>query len=281
MKVSTSTLKNIAIQQVLARCKVELEKANKMFNLNLDPEICTKLKGKSAGKATHWKFQGKMRLSINVEMMMISEQNWWTILDNTISHEIAHLVDYATRGFSKHDAKWSNTHKQLGGTGAQYHNMTVKPVRKEYIYATTAGDVKITSVRHNKIQKKGASYGYRGAKLNRDVSFRQADVIEFMDSVPQREGEAIVPVQKPVETTKKPVEKKAKKVVAPKAKSPENALTAPSGLDIDKKYRPTAASQSIWLSGATDKETFATKSGASEKTAYKQYRRCVRWFIGA
>lgn len=180
---------------IRARIAVELKKANEMFGLNLDPEIKTNLRGKKAGQACYWKWSGKMSLAINAEMMCLNEYNWWRVLDNTISHEIAHLVEYAQRGVSGHDYRFVAIHQALGGTGEQYHNMQTKGGRKEYVYHTSKGDVTITSIRHSKIQK-GYTYLFRGQPLNAQTPYSEKQY-SFMTSVPVRDTDP-APIVAPI-----------------------------------------------------------------------------------
>lgn len=37
--------------------------------------------------------------------------------EDTITHELAHAIDFDFRGYTKHDEIWKNIHKLLGGTG--------------------------------------------------------------------------------------------------------------------------------------------------------------------
>lgn len=79
------------------------------------PSIDFFTKGRCAGLAMGgytWKVRFNTHiLSQNLDMMR-----------NTVSHEIAHMVDYALRGRSGHDAQWKALHRSLGGSGATTYN---------------------------------------------------------------------------------------------------------------------------------------------------------------
>ena len=38
-------------------------------------------------------------------------------MEDTLTHEIAHAIDFEVRNKSNHDAHWANIHKTLGGSG--------------------------------------------------------------------------------------------------------------------------------------------------------------------
>jgi predicted SprT family Zn-dependent metalloprotease len=62
---------------------------------------------------------------------------------NTVSHEIAHMVDFAMRGRSAHDRIWKVIHRSLGGNGARCSAYTGNHIRirakNEYLYRNYAG----------------------------------------------------------------------------------------------------------------------------------------------
>lgn len=64
---------------------------------------------------------------------------------NTVSHEIAHLVEYAIDGKISHSPNWKNIHRSLGGTGAARSSYAVqvpnrrKRVKTEHLYRNANG----------------------------------------------------------------------------------------------------------------------------------------------
>lgn len=64
---------------------------------------------------------------------------------DTISHEIAHMVDFAIRGRSGHDSFWKVLHRKLGGSGSRcaLYSREVTPMRtrakNEYLYRNANG----------------------------------------------------------------------------------------------------------------------------------------------
>ena len=79
-------------------------------------------------------------------------------INDTIPHEIAHIVVNALRIGKGHDKTWKRVCTMLGGSGARCYNaenITHKLIRhrKQYEYRATCGTVVMLSdVRHNRLQ---------------------------------------------------------------------------------------------------------------------------------
>ncbi len=84
---------------------------------------------------------------------------------NTVSHEIAHMVDYALRGRSGHDRIWKAIHRTLGGTGTRcsQYGITVKRgrVKNEYLYRNAAGAEVWCGPKHHAAMRRGKIEGIR------------------------------------------------------------------------------------------------------------------------
>lgn len=135
-------------------------------------------KGSNAGRACWQRFGD--RVVVNLEFNIFHIENYWDdMVEDTIPHEVAHVIDYMIRGRSNHDRKWQYIAYTLGCTGKPTHNYDYVPARKTrvYIYKATCGtEIKLTAVRHGKIQKKGVTYTVRstGGSINRNCSYRSA-----------------------------------------------------------------------------------------------------------
>ncbi len=58
----------------------------------------------------------KMEIHLNREMFFrVDEREQY----DTVSHELAHLIDYKVRLTSKHDYLWRNIHRTMGGSGSR------------------------------------------------------------------------------------------------------------------------------------------------------------------
>lgn len=63
-------------------------------------------------------------------------------VNETILHELAHLIDYVIRGTSNHDAHWLFIVKALGGKGHTYHKINTSGLGRKvtrYIYENNEG----------------------------------------------------------------------------------------------------------------------------------------------
>ena len=78
-------------------------------------------------------------------------------LRSTFVHELAHIVQIKTMGYTDHGSYFKAIMASLGETPRTHHQMEVK--RKIYAYKCGCGqDHKIKIVRHNKIQRRQAAY---------------------------------------------------------------------------------------------------------------------------
>ena len=102
-----------------------------------------KLRFFTKGRAAGWAHRDLWTVEINE---YVGAQNI-TMIENTVSHEIAHMVDYALRGRSGHDAQWKAIHRSLGGSAERCYNpqeagVKVIPgrVTNQYLYRNAKGD---------------------------------------------------------------------------------------------------------------------------------------------
>lgn len=105
---------------------------------------------------------------------MHSKKHAWTVrlnsfvaaqtpdaFDNTVSHEIAHMVDYARRGRSGHDRIWKAIHRALGGTGARcsQYGSEIKRVAGRvtnwYLYRNASGAEILVGPKHHAALRSG------------------------------------------------------------------------------------------------------------------------------
>lgn len=115
-------------------------------------EIYFTLTGKTAGHAKR-KWNGPMLINLNTSLI---ETNFDEILNNTLPHEVAHLVTFVNHpGVKVHGPEWKYYCILLGGDGNRCHNMDVKPAKRhtKYLYKTNSGhEVQVGKAVHNKIQ---------------------------------------------------------------------------------------------------------------------------------
>ena len=143
-----------------ARSAVEacLEKADEMYGLDLVAwtEITTNLKGRNAGEAARCA-SGRYVVRINRQYI---DDNFDYIVNDTIPHEIAHLVCFANPKLgSKHDNGWKTVCRSLGGSGTRcHHNEVIYAKGTTYRYILANGEtVTLSDRRHKKVQS-GLTY---------------------------------------------------------------------------------------------------------------------------
>lgn len=125
------------------------------------PSLTFFTKGQCNGRAD--------RVKWNVELNThIAAQTGAATFANTVSHEIAHMVDYALRGRSGHDAQWKAIHRSLGGTASRcsQYGSGVKAIAGrrtnwyEYV-SPTNGEVNWVGPKHHAALRRGASGALR------------------------------------------------------------------------------------------------------------------------
>lgn len=142
------------VAEVLAKAKV-------LFPVCGDLKISDILfysKGTAAGYAGHETLHGirKYFLKFSTEAYDIAPE---TILNDTVPHEVAHLVAFAMAGATynripAHGKVWKSICIRLGGTGERTHSITLTSARRRvrYIYTLNSGRVlSLTKAFHVKL----------------------------------------------------------------------------------------------------------------------------------
>lgn len=122
------------------------------------PRLTFYVKGRTAGLAKH----GQWEVAINKHVAAQSLD----ALRNTVSHEIAHMVDFALRMRSGHDRIWKAIHRSLGGDGARCVQAAgLTPLRgrvkNEYLYRNSAGAECWVGPKHHAAMMRGTSAGVK------------------------------------------------------------------------------------------------------------------------
>ncbi|ADM80033.1 hypothetical protein phiAS5_ORF0190 [Aeromonas phage phiAS5] len=300
--LTTIEMKQHAIAALNARIAHDLALAKECFNVDLvigkNLKVEFNMKGRAAGQAkmVGSKFGGydsrKYTIRFNVNMMIMSEKAWWHLLDETVSHEIAHIVDYVQRNKSGHDSRWKFIHAMLNGSSETYHQLEVACA--EYEYNVHGKVVKLGPVRHNKIQE-GKSYRVEVNGIMRPLTKANfVGVVEktAMTSVPTRANEVapytvktgVVATQKKVaiaKAVKVAVVKPAATVmpIAANTTSTAKRHTAPSGLIV--RHKPSKLADQIWADGIQMKADFIAEYEArGGKSASSAFHSVYAWYIG-
>lgn len=125
-----------------------------VHGLVIDTEVRLDLKGRAAGQALFYLDTQTYIMRLNLEAGLDF------LLSDTIPHEMAHLLQSAFGSKMDHGRAWEAYCKELGGTGLQYHELNLTPARKtrEFLYVVNGKEFIMSTIRHNKMQKKGITY---------------------------------------------------------------------------------------------------------------------------
>lgn len=128
------------------------------FDLRFD------LRGRCAGQAGRSRGQWLMRL--NRDMMV--NQSWDHLINDTVPHELAHIVCMANNLDRGHGYMWAMTCREMGGTGQRCHSEEVTYAKgNTYVYTTTTGKTyNVSQVKHRRIQQ-GAGYTFKDRTMGR------------------------------------------------------------------------------------------------------------------
>lgn len=149
----------LAVLHAIQNC---LSKAAELYNMPAleNTEIRFDMKGQSA-IASASRRNGKLILRFNADAIGLDPAH---VINNTIPHEVAHLVNYLDNSTGKnHDAGWKRVCIKLGGTGERVCGSrrldALKPARRtrkhEYRRPDTGGYVTLGNKYHRHIQQYG------------------------------------------------------------------------------------------------------------------------------
>lgn len=133
-----------------------LNLARQLYGVDIQPHVSFNLRGRAAGIASCRMCRITRRASdfkVRYNPHFIQGEHFQDMLDNTVPHEIAHLVTYMRPDLGhKHDAGWRRICLALGGNGLRCHAYDV-PVTNGFTYRASCGTlITVSKVIHNKIQ---------------------------------------------------------------------------------------------------------------------------------
>ncbi len=122
------------------------------------------LRGRSAGQAGCDRGQWVMRF--NRDMMV--NQSWDHLINDTVPHELAHIICMANQLDRGHGYLWAMTCRELGGNGERCHTEAVTYAKgNTYVYTTSTGKTyNVSQVKHRRIQG-GSSYVFKDRSMGR------------------------------------------------------------------------------------------------------------------
>ena len=266
-------IKAVAKQMILEKIEMVMKQAKSLYPEmeGFQYKFGTTI-GRSAGRAGYKSRMGVVNgvfspirsyfIKINIDLMVSCEKAWEHIYEETIPHEVAHLVDYVRRDKSGHDKVWRDIAISLGCKGETHHDLNVvvsgKPMHQYVMDCGTK--IKVSHKNHQYIQ---ADY-YRGGISYRGESVEKHHydkplTLDILTEVPEK--------YKHLDTGN-----------AGSVKDPKEYL-APSGMYV--KYKPTKQAIDLWNTYGDDETMFIChyKKGSYE-AVMAQLRHCRKWFKG-
>lgn len=160
-----------------AKCKdivkLQLKEAGRMFFNNEDifnnTVICFELKSSNTWAWAEYRpVDNFSKISFNY---YAAAQFINDFINDTIPHEIAHLVCFIEPRYGKnHNKGWKSVCRQLGGNGKIRSQIKVPQlpgtILYRYVAAKTGKEVLLTPIRHNKLQS-GRVYAYNNKMSGR------------------------------------------------------------------------------------------------------------------
>lgn len=99
-------------------------------------------------------------------------KNWDEMVNQTIPHEVAHIVAYVHRhlGAKNHNYAWAQIDRSLGGTGERCHKMELTPGRRtsRFLYRNEKGTEFNIGPKHHAGLQRG-KYGWLRNKAGEQV----------------------------------------------------------------------------------------------------------------
>ncbi len=148
-------------QQVIARTNFYIEQARTLFNIKQSPiEISFNLKGRTAGMYRVKQRQREIRYNAYIFSKFFEDN-----INVTVPHEVAHFVTDILYGLNKikpHGVEWKEVMKAFEADASVTANfdlsgipLTTLPL---YRYNCDCQEHQLTSIRHNKINKRRYQY---------------------------------------------------------------------------------------------------------------------------
>ena len=126
--------------QIRDKIKQVVEMAERKYGFPIPYDRMTiEWKNKGNAAAAAWMQYGRYGLKISMESATLDMDE---MLNDTIPHEVAHLVCFHNRSLGKnHNNGWKSVCRGLGGTGARTHSqvLTKAKYRSQYLYRTDSG----------------------------------------------------------------------------------------------------------------------------------------------
>jgi SprT protein len=150
-----------------------IDKAFEEFGICIRDDLTIRwdLRGQAAGQAC--KKGDNLILRLNLQAISL-DRDW--VIKEVIPHEIAHLICFIAPYLGRnHNRNWRNVCVRLGGSGSTTHDKPLKKARnvRQYVYHKGDQKVKVTSIRHKRIQKGVAYRLTSGERLDKTWDYKE------------------------------------------------------------------------------------------------------------
>lgn len=153
--------------EITKKTKEVLARAKELYGVDINPSISYNLRGRVAGWAgcKHCMMTRKATsFSLRFNRELIQGKHFEDIRDETVPHEVAHLVCYARPELGrKHDGGWRRVCIALGGNGRTRHDYDVV-IKGRWDYITNLGHKVSITTRHHDIVQNGGILSFKRGK---------------------------------------------------------------------------------------------------------------------
>lgn len=191
--------------QFIAKTHEVMQKANEIFGLDIKLEVTVDIRGtRCAGQAVRkW---GTYRVRLNP---LFCQQHPEDMMNDTIPHEVAHIVCFALKICDGHGKNWKGVAKKLGCSGETYTKLSVIDPNKTCYYAVFGENkVEIGAKRYNDVMKGLKKYRCKFGQINKETQFEivKGNTIQAV----KKEAAEVSKKAKEISTTAKQLPKPAK-----------------------------------------------------------------------
>ena len=149
-----------AISAIKTQVEEYCKQAEHLFGVKLNPTIKFDLRGQTAGTA-QTKRDGSQILRFNLTAINV-EGGWQHLHDDTVPHEVAHLVQYNNSDWPKdrranppHGYYWKHVMSRFGVKADRCHSLPLPKARQQrkWKYACNCTTHEVSTTLHNKMRK--------------------------------------------------------------------------------------------------------------------------------
>lgn len=106
-------------------------------------------------------------MRFNRDMML--NESWDHLFNNTVPHELAHIVCFVDNSDRGHGVVWRRWCRALGGNAERCHKEAVVYAKgRTFVYTTSTGQTyNLSETKHRRVQQQGAVYTFRDSRMGK------------------------------------------------------------------------------------------------------------------